>query len=155
MLALFWYRNNIQSSTLRSPAELIFGRKLRCTIDNLKPSVAANKDTATLKQKHYHDQGTQDRSFKVGDMVWIKNELKQGYRQGAISKTNGGPIIPGGVRRVNEGLRAYDLLKLQVFFLLTDPYSEFLAEKSYKFDRADLEKRSEVTSQSKVMLLNN
>ncbi|KII70846.1 hypothetical protein RF11_00746 [Thelohanellus kitauei] len=89
MLALFWYRNNIQSSTLRSPAELIFGRKLRCTIDNLKPSVAANKDTATLKQKHYHDQGTQDRSFKVGDMVWIKNELKQGHRQGVISEITG------------------------------------------------------------------
>ncbi|KII72057.1 hypothetical protein RF11_16520 [Thelohanellus kitauei] len=99
MLALFWYRNNIQSSTLRSPAELILGRKLHCTIHNLKPSVEANKDTATLKQKHYHDRGTQDRSFKVGDMFWIKNELKQGYRQGAISKTNGGPIIPGGVRR--------------------------------------------------------
>ncbi|KII70851.1 Pro-Pol polyprotein [Thelohanellus kitauei] len=50
MMTPFWYWKSLQSSTLRSPAELMIGRRLRCTIDNLKPSIERDRDEAFTKQ---------------------------------------------------------------------------------------------------------
>ncbi|KII66217.1 hypothetical protein RF11_04791 [Thelohanellus kitauei] len=83
-ICLFWYRNTIQHSTLRSPAESMMGRRLRCLMDNFKPSVAGNVDKATFKQKYFHDRTTQIREFYEGQKIWIKNELKAGYRKGVV-----------------------------------------------------------------------
>ncbi|KII62324.1 Gag-Pol polyprotein [Thelohanellus kitauei] len=83
-ICLFWYRNTIQHSTLRSPAESMMGRRLRCLMDNFKPSVAGNVDKATFKQKYFHDRTTQIREFYEGQKIWIKSELKAGYRKGVV-----------------------------------------------------------------------
>ncbi|KII69882.1 hypothetical protein RF11_15664 [Thelohanellus kitauei] len=56
---MFWYRNTIQHSSLRSPAESMMGLNLRCLVDNFKPSVAGNK-------------------------IWIKNETKAVYHEGEV-----------------------------------------------------------------------
>ncbi|KAF0987378.1 hypothetical protein HZS_6608, partial [Henneguya salminicola] len=54
-------------TTLRTPAMAMFGRNLRCKIENLKPSMESNIVKATLKQKKFHDRNLSTREFKAGD----------------------------------------------------------------------------------------
>ncbi|KII74411.1 hypothetical protein RF11_13334 [Thelohanellus kitauei] len=50
-----------------SPAEMVLGRRPRCTLNYLKPLDSANIDKALTKQKYYHDTGnnTTDSSYQI------------------------------------------------------------------------------------------
>ncbi len=56
-----------------SPAELLMSRRPRSHLDQLLPNVAHRVRRSQEKQKEGHDQRTQVRSFKVGDLVLARN----------------------------------------------------------------------------------
>ena len=99
---MYAYRTAVQESTRESPFFLMFGRPPREPLDLLyrleedpanqplttKPAmvvrmhkafdhVQAHLQEAHARQKRYHDQGSKDRSFKVGDEVMLLDERVQ------------------------------------------------------------------------------
>lgn len=71
--ALFSYRITPQSTTGRSPAELLLGRKLRSTLDLLHPDLQSRVQHKQWKQKEQHDQHAKGRSLQGGAPVYTKN----------------------------------------------------------------------------------
>ena len=67
---LFSYRNTPQKATKRSPAELLFGRRLRSSLDMLIPDVRHTLSDAATRSKIQHDGHTRSREFLPGDRVW-------------------------------------------------------------------------------------
>lgn len=65
---LFDYRNTVHCSTGKSPAELMFGRKLRTRLDLILPSKHDNVLNRDLNETHLKPS----RVFKIGDIVWAK-----------------------------------------------------------------------------------
>lgn len=95
---LFNYRNSIHSSTNKSPAEVLFGRKLRCRLDLLKHQPSASSDTAlaetvknnqSLQTKYY--KGSRNIDFSVNDSVIVKAHQNQKtfWTRGIIKKKMG------------------------------------------------------------------
>lgn len=90
---LFAYRLTPQTTTGLSPSELLLGRRPRSRLDLLKPHAADRvENRQATKQVADHNKHSRDRSFKVGDLVFVRN-----YRQGdtwlageVLSKT--GPV---------------------------------------------------------------
>ena len=99
---LFAYRSTIQGSTLESPFLLNFGRDPRLPIDiatrrdydvyrdasdyraalvsHLENAVALARDNVQLaqqKRKQHFDHKAKERSFQVGDRVWLFTPQKQ------------------------------------------------------------------------------
>ena len=70
---LFKYRSMPHSSTGMSPAEMLYGRKLRTQLDLLVPSVGKNVRNAQDRQRRNHDTHCRPRSFNQGDSVYVKN----------------------------------------------------------------------------------
>ena len=70
---LFQYRLTPQTTTGLSPAELMFGRRLRSHLDLLMPTVATRVSAKQQQQKVNHDSCSKLRKFKVGDDVHIRN----------------------------------------------------------------------------------
>ena len=70
---LFKYRLTPHTSTGVSPAELMFGRKLRSQLDLLRPSTARTAHQAQNRQKAGHDLRSQPRSFTARQTVYAKN----------------------------------------------------------------------------------
>ena len=70
---LFQYRLTPQTTTGLSPAELMFGRRLRSQLDLLMPSVATRVNVRQQQQKVHHDTNCKLREFDVGDEVYIRN----------------------------------------------------------------------------------
>lgn len=76
---LLRYRNSKHSTTNRSPAEILFGRKLRCRLDTITTSLPASSD-ATLdlivKDKQFSQckfyAGKRKINFAVGEEVLVK-----------------------------------------------------------------------------------
>jgi len=56
-----------------SPAELLFGRRLRSRLDLLKPDLYKRVEREQERQKEAHDRHSQDRSLLVGDAVYVRN----------------------------------------------------------------------------------
>ncbi|KAI7806716.1 hypothetical protein IRJ41_010699 [Triplophysa rosa] len=71
--ALFSYRITPQTTTGLSPAEMMMGRKLRCTLDKIHPDFTSKMEGKQQVQKEYHDQRVRSRYFEVGDMVYTRN----------------------------------------------------------------------------------
>ncbi len=71
--ALFNYRITPQSTIGLSPAELLLGRKLRCTLDKIHPDFTGKMETKQQNQKVYHDQHVKSRYFQIGDPVYTRN----------------------------------------------------------------------------------
>ena len=67
---LFKYRITPHSSTGVSPAEVIFGRRLRSHMDSIRPNIGA---TAQQKQDNWPRGQVKLRDFYVGDLVYEKN----------------------------------------------------------------------------------
>ena len=68
------YRVTPQSMGWVSPAELMFGRKLRATLDLLQPDRSGNWVwQGQVKQKQNHDAHFKQRDFEVGTMVYVFN----------------------------------------------------------------------------------
>ena len=70
---LFNYRVTPHSTTGVSPAELMFGRRLRTRFDILQPDLATKVLREQGKQKEGFDVHTRDRKFKQGDYVYVRN----------------------------------------------------------------------------------
>jgi len=66
---LFTYRNTPQTTTGMSPAELLFGRRLRSRLDLLKPDLYKRVEREQERKKEAHERHSQDRSFQEGDEV--------------------------------------------------------------------------------------
>ena len=75
---LFRYRMTPHTSTQVSPAELMFGRKLRSHLDLLRPSTGRTVRQVQDQQKKNHDVRSQSRSFVIGESVYARN-----YGQGS------------------------------------------------------------------------
>ena len=71
---LFKYRITPQSSTGISPAELMFGHRLRTLFYNMHPEKVRD---VQLQQAKRHDVRVKAREFVIGDLVYAQN-----YRQG-------------------------------------------------------------------------
>lgn len=70
---LLAYRSTPQTTTGLSPAELLFNRKVRTKLDLVKPEVRERVMKRQQAQKDYHDTHARDRTFAVGDRVFVKN----------------------------------------------------------------------------------
>lgn len=71
--ALFSYRITPQSTTGKSPAELLCGRKLRSTLDLIHPDFRNRVHDKQEKQKGYHDMHARVRILGEGDLVYTRN----------------------------------------------------------------------------------
>ena len=95
---LFAYRNTPHSTTGVSPAELLMGRKLRSPLDLLKPDLHFRVEGRQEKQKQYHDKSSRQRSFAIGDLVFVNN----------FSRSSADLWLPGQVI-VATGPRAFQV----------------------------------------------
>lgn len=86
---LMSYRNCPQKTTGRSPAEMMFGRRLRSRLDLLKPDVLKKMDVQIGKQKIFHDRKSKFREFEEGDKVWVEKVNRKGYEEGIVEKRTG------------------------------------------------------------------
>lgn len=99
---IFDYRNSVHSTTGTTPAQLVFGRKLRSRLDLLcprappppeSPSSAALADRVVCKQSLQTEvHGGKDRIFTLGQYVWYKkflNNNKFTWVKGIIVKSLG------------------------------------------------------------------
>ena len=68
---LFSYRITPHTTTGTSPAELLFSRLPRSHLDLLKPTLAGRVLRKQEKQKENHDVRSKERTFQVGDFVFI------------------------------------------------------------------------------------
>ena len=70
---LFKYRITPHSSTGVSPAELMYGRKLRSPLDLLKPHPTNPANNTQNGQEAARDAQATPRSFSAGDCVYVRN----------------------------------------------------------------------------------
>lgn len=70
---LFSYRITPQSTTGLSPAEMLQGRKLRSTLDQIHPERRTRVERKQSIQKKYHDKQVAGRNFQEGDAVITRN----------------------------------------------------------------------------------
>ena len=84
------YRTTPQSTTGTTPAELMFGRKLRTRLDLLKPDLEVAVRWKQTKQKAVHDYHATDCSFKEGAYVYVYNQAgSPKWLPGTIIKKTG------------------------------------------------------------------
>ncbi|XP_031551682.1 uncharacterized protein K02A2.6-like [Actinia tenebrosa] len=70
---LFNYRITPQTTTGKSPAEALMGRKLRCRLDLLHPNLQGKVQQKQSKMKEVHDRQAHPRVFTVGNPVYVRN----------------------------------------------------------------------------------
>ncbi len=73
---LLRYRATPHATTGKSPAELLFGRKIRTKLDLVHPRKDHQTKQVTKaqeRQKKNYDKSTKEKFFKVGDRVWARN----------------------------------------------------------------------------------
>ncbi|XP_043935248.1 uncharacterized protein K02A2.6-like [Protopterus annectens] len=70
---LFNYRITPQSTNGLSPAEMLQGRRLRSTLDLVRPNIRAKIERMQWRQKEHHDRRRRERSFLAGDAVMTRN----------------------------------------------------------------------------------
>ena len=70
---LLSYRSTPLSTTGLSPAELFLKRPLKTRLDLLHPSVERKVLQSQASQKMHHDVHSKDRSFEIGETMWVAN----------------------------------------------------------------------------------
>ena len=70
---LFKYRITPHSSTGISPAQLIYGRRIRSHLDCIRPDLGKKTRDVQQKQKQSHDRHARSREFQMEDLVYVKN----------------------------------------------------------------------------------
>ena len=70
---LLSYRSTPHNTTGLSPAELFLKRPLKTRLDLLRPSVERKVLQNQANQKKHHDAHSKDRSFDIGETVWVAN----------------------------------------------------------------------------------
>ena len=91
---LFAYRNAPQSTTLESPAFLMFGRRLQSRLDLLQPNIKSQIQQAQARQIKSHSQARL-REFEIGDSVLVRDyrqNQEEKWQYGTI-KTKIGPLM--------------------------------------------------------------
>lgn len=91
-LALFHLNQHTTPHTTTGipPAELLMKRCLKTRLDLIRPNLTSKVAEAQAKQKHYHDRGTRDRHFEIGDRVYVHNfGSGQTWLQGTIIAVTG------------------------------------------------------------------
>ena len=73
---LFQYRITPHSTTGVTPAELLFGRRIRSHLGQLIPDLAAKVESKQAAQKRDHDNHSDTRTFQIGDPVFVRNYTK-------------------------------------------------------------------------------
>ena len=87
---LFKYRVTPHSTSVVSPAELMFGRPLHTDLDLLQPKVKDKVMHYQMKQKQHHDTHSKQRQFTEGDCVYVKDfSGKEDWLPGIIIKIQG------------------------------------------------------------------
>ena len=89
---LFHYRVTPQSTTGKTPCELMFGRKLRTHLDMLHPDERSKVEEQQEKQKAWHDQKAVSREFDVGDTVYARNYATGSRWLTGVIHTRTGPV---------------------------------------------------------------
>lgn len=80
---LFDYRNSVHCTTGFSPAQLMFGRPLRCRLDLLRvdmPSSLSAVSEIRIKKPLLQNKGTRKTTFKVNDRVLVKHYYSNGNK---------------------------------------------------------------------------
>ena len=86
-LFLLNYRITPHTTTGIAPAELLMNRRPRSRLDLLHPDVSGAVRRKQLKQKVGHDCHCHQRTFTMGQPVWIKNNgLGQPWLSGTLTK---------------------------------------------------------------------
>ena len=91
---LFKYRLTPQTTSARTPAEMLMGRRLKSKLDLLRPDIKATVMRKQEKQKEGHDQHAQERQLKPGNNVYVRNfssNSSQKWLPGVIM-TQRGPL---------------------------------------------------------------
>ena len=70
---LLSYRSTPHSTAGLSPAELFLKRPIKTRLDLLHPSVERKVLQSQASQKMHHDAYSKDRSFEIGETVWVAN----------------------------------------------------------------------------------
>ena len=78
---LFRYHSTPHSTTGVSPSELFLRRKMKITLDLLKPDLQRRVEEKQTIQKHGQDGKGKERIFEIGQSVWAK-DYRQGYPLG-------------------------------------------------------------------------
>ena len=69
---LFQYRITPNTTTGRTPAELLMNRKLKSRLDLIRPDVSRTVTVQQERQKQHHDN-TRQRKFSAQDPVYVRN----------------------------------------------------------------------------------
>ena len=87
----FHYRITPHTTTGVSPAELLFKRKPRSHMDELKPNIATRVQINQTRQKSGHDVRTRNRQFNIDDRVFVRNFATSGntWLPGVIIESRG------------------------------------------------------------------
>ena len=88
---LVTYRNTLQSVTGHSPAELMFGLKLKPRLDRLHPDLNRKAQAKRIKKTECDDRGNKLHEFNIGDDVYLKN-----FHRG------GDQWLPGVICHIND-----------------------------------------------------
>ncbi|KRX19670.1 hypothetical protein T07_12108 [Trichinella nelsoni] len=59
------------------------------TLDRIKLDLDTKRDIEIWKQKIYHDNKSKSREFRIGEEVWVENELNRGWNPGIIDHQTG------------------------------------------------------------------
>ena len=70
---LMQYRVTPHTTTGSSPAELLFGRRLRTRLDAIRPNLERQVETKLLGQKENYDKRARERTFAETDRVYMRN----------------------------------------------------------------------------------
>lgn len=85
---LLSYRSTPHSVTGKTPAELLFNRKLKTRLSLLKPHISSIKDKEEKHLLSFHELSKNTRNFYPGDLVWVRNFQQRGDKwiKGTIIK---------------------------------------------------------------------
>ena len=70
---LFTYRLTPQGTTGKCPSELLYKRKIRCLLDNVRPNLSKTVKKQQSAMKARSDKHTKQRKFEINDPVIVKN----------------------------------------------------------------------------------
>ncbi|XP_063897721.1 uncharacterized protein K02A2.6-like, partial [Helicoverpa armigera] len=108
---LFDYRNSKNSTTGKSPAEVLYGRPLRSRLDLINPLQVASTSTdlsLTVRKNQSlqsnHKGGRKRPKFKINEVVWIKRFLgndKYCWVQGIIKEEIGNVMYSVYISELN------------------------------------------------------
>jgi transposase InsO family protein len=89
---LITYRNTPNDSldNGKSPAEAFLGRKVRTTLDLLRPTSLKPLETDEEMKGRFNKRfGTKMRTFSIGNKVYARHRISQSWRPGIVTKCTG------------------------------------------------------------------